>query len=566
MKFILNENKKFLLREKFILNEAIILTEASIVDVAKKWKIALDTNIEESKKALNKLKDWAKISTDLSDKKDSINKIKQVKKTLETSLRMPESDLISLEANESQAIKQEAIECIDIIKSVKSLVDKTIQTKIDNQDTTINSIVNKNSWNIDDIKKLKSLIDFINKLLEDNLDVENITSKEYLVDDLKSACEESIKLVDKIKSLPNIKFDNFGEDELNDYIECVQKIVENASFKKILNMTNGGLVIANIGAYVNKVNSAVNLYNEFLKLNIWEDNENKEDWALRYNKAVNKEAIIEAFIYRTWPKDAEKVIKIIKAFQQECVSYGFTKNNPFISFISEVYLKYNLSVEAYNIIHNQVASKALAAEDLVIGAPSTLGAANLVFCKAFYELDSSNMKVYLKKQNALSKITSVPAQFKSIKEVVYNIFYKNSEIIRGNNLKSFDQTLNDLKTVERLEQKYIGDVTNVSTVDANIEKNTDISIKTIIDKINSVDEAINVVAALAIKFSSSKKIIEQVKNNQKVSEFMYQNTTVSRLQSLIIRVDDKYGLRLINESQAYNLVKSILSSDKFKLN
>lgn len=60
-------------------------------------------------------------------------------------------------------------------------------------------------------------------------------------------------------------------------------------------------------------------------------NSSNEDWAAKYNAAVNKDAVWEEYLNTVWEDDFDKIIKIQEAFRQECISYGFDDTNPFFT-------------------------------------------------------------------------------------------------------------------------------------------------------------------------------------------------------------------------------------------
>ena len=87
------------------------------------------------------------------------------------------------------------------------------------------------------------------------------------------------------------------------------------------------------------------------------------------------------------------MLKLRSTLLPECEAYGFEtvgdRQNPFVSYINNVYLKYkdSFSVEKYNAIHNLVSQGQLSGKDLA--GQGVMGQGNLVFCKELYALDAN---------------------------------------------------------------------------------------------------------------------------------------------------------------------------------
>lgn len=570
MKFILNESKKFLLEERFILNEADSLTEASAASIATKWATFLEKSIATAEQVLSKIKDWADIShKDSATLDKNTTAIKQLTETgedLETSLSMPATELKA----ELASIKNEINAYLQVISNIQKLEeDEEFISVLAARSKKITAIANKSDWNSTEIAQLKDLIKSINDYVQPKFDSTEINVKKDQATNFKKLCEDCLELINRIKKLPKIDFEVASAEDLKAYINCASKIEQQANFDKLLKI-NKGIVIANLKIYTEKVTTVKQLYSEFLNLALLKKTEasNQYDWTARYNQAVDKDAIIEAFIYKMWPTAAKKVIEIKKAIQQECSVYGFSSENKFLSFISEIYLKYNLNVEAYHVIHNQVSNGVLQLEDLVASDNNVLGATNLIFCKNFYNLDTSNMKLYLQKQRALTQIEELPKQFSSTEELVFNILYKTTDLVKGaQNLSSINQELNSLPTVETLEKQYLGVISKTAVADLDEPKTqkNKISNAALISEINTAENAVKVLAALAIKFSSNDQVMSVINTCTKVTEFMNNNTTWNSIRKLVAQVERAYNLTSITASQAQNLAKSILEAEQFGL-
>ena len=86
-----------------------------------------------------------------------------------------------------------------------------------------------------------------------------------------------------------------------------------------------------------------------------------------------------------------------------------------------------------------------------------------------------------------------------------------------------------------------------------------------IKQIDSTENAVKVLATLAIKFSSNDKIVQAVQSCKEAKQLMDTATTLEKIQKLVASVERLYQLTHINATQALNLIKSILESDKFDL-
>ena len=292
------------------------------------------------------------------------------------------------------------------------------------------------------------------------------------------------------------------------------------------------------------------------------------DWKTKFASAVNKETVIEEFIYTTWPEyaQAQEVIKIKAAFLHECEQYGFLTTgerlNPFITFISTVYLKneYKVKPEIYNVIHNLVASGSLTGKDLA--SKGEMGHGNLVFCKALYSLEPGAIKLYIKKQHNLLKAAKKPDTFESNAEMAFNILYKVSTIVHGKDSRnSTEMQLRTIAEIEQLEEKWIGEISDTTEEPKNkVATNAEL-----IKQINTTEDAINVLVTMAIKFSTNDEITKAVNSCTEAKQRMNKTYTIAVTQALIAKVERLYKLTAINASQALKLVKSILESDKFNL-
>jgi uncharacterized protein YjdB len=291
------------------------------------------------------------------------------------------------------------------------------------------------------------------------------------------------------------------------------------------------------------------------------------DWKTKFASAVNKENVIEEFIYTTWSYDqAKKVIQIKTALSHECEQYGFLtageNANPFIQFISGVYLQstYNVRPEIYNVIHNLVAERVLTGKDLT--STGSMGHGNLIFCKALYMLDPGAVKLYILKQYSLLNATKKPDTFESNAEMAFNILYKVPAIVKGKEAKkSTDMPLRTMAEIEQLEEKWTGEISDTTEKPkAKVATNAEL-----IKQIDTTGDALNVLVAMAVKFSTSEEITKAVNSCVEAKQRMSKASTIAETQALVAKVERLYKLTAINASQALKLVQSILESDKFKL-
>jgi hypothetical protein len=81
----------------------------------------------------------------------------------------------------------------------------------------------------------------------------------------------------------------------------------------------------------------------------------------------------------------------------------------------------------------------------------------------------------------------------------------------------------------------------------------------------TTDDAIDVLVALAVKFSSNDEIIKAVKSCAEVVSRMAKATTLEDTQKLVAKVERLYKIPNITKTQALALIKSILESDQFSL-
>ena len=568
MKFILNENKKFLLEERFILQEA------SMGDVAKQWTDRLESTFPKTEKVLQL---YIKYSGTDSTSKEGIQKRKELKtaiekatEELENTLSLPYSDLATGKA--TAAIKKELVDYGSELIKVEETIGKTDSNKdilqlLDNRISELQTIRNLENPFAGGDKNFKALMQIF-KWVNDNIiplfatdaaDKDEAKFKEF-----QELCTECLNLIKDLRvDLPD-DFSEFSNDSLKSYYNLIQATLD-ASNLNVTDMTTKLHNITTLDSYLNAVQTLKDALTK-LTQSVILNPDTTQDWKTKYANAQNKEAVIEEFIYTTWKNDYEAVLKIKKTLLQECDAYGFTdseKGNPFISYISNIYLKYKIEPELYNIVHNMVANQRLTGADLL--GKGSMGQGNLVFCKALYTAGSGAAKLYLKKQYNLLHATKLPEEFETAAEMAFNALYKLSTVVKGEQTKnSINLELRPMTEVEQLETQWVGQVSDTAADDEKPKKTTATNAE-LLNQMADTNAAVKVLAALAIKFSSNDQIVAAVQSCKEAKELMNGATTWEKVQKLVAQEERLYKIANITATQALNLIKSILDSDKFSL-
>lgn len=589
MKFILQEDK-FILAEniKFLLEERFILTEATALELAQKWTTQLVKTFDNVEASLKKYIEYADISKAKSKTQrrntELAAKVKEATDDFEILLRQPASEI---NANITD-IKEILKKCTTALEEIEPTVEATSENqtallslkKIIN---SLNSLYNLTSWSDTHIKKLKQLVEQFTTLVKTILDTSAIKAESTEIQKFKENCEKALELLNSLKNKLPTDFTSFEEADLVEYQENVKQALDVTNLKSATTL-NKGLVIASFTRYQQQVEAIISKYTQLLESTIFTlqtDEEEKKaragemsvtsdqkDWKSKLAGAVNKDNVIKEFIYTTWKTKADAVLKIKEPLLAECESYGFgiegDTKNPFIQFISDVYLKYinSFTPEKYNIIHNLVANGRLTGKDL--SGDGDMGKGNLVFCKALYELDAKVIKLYLTKQYNLLRAAKKPDTFNYNSEMAFNILYNLTEVMTGEQTKdSTDKPLRAMTDIEQLEAKWTGQISD--TAESETGKKKIANNAELIRQINTTENAIKVLAAIAIKFSSNDKIVAATQSCKEAKELMSKTTTLEDIQKLVASVERLYKIESINATQALSLIKSILESDQFTL-
>jgi hypothetical protein len=586
MKFILQEDK-FILNEKFLLNERFILTEATAAEIAQKWHVQLTKTFGNTGAVLNKYIEYAGLPENKNKDKTRLDewskKFKEATEELEVALRQPLAEI----NGDLATTKTHLNSCLEVLKAISKSIEEadTKSPKPENKNTLNNlkKIVDPltmraaaMAWTASDVTKLKQILEGATELTANLLDNSVLEADLNSIQKFKEDCTKCLELLTEIKTKLPAEFDftKLPDKELVTFQKTAKQLLDSALLKDAAAI-NKGLVVANFKTYWEQVKVLKNGYTTLTELpglsHLAAEKERTKDgvdWKTKLASAVDKETVIEEFIYTTWPDlaKAQEVIKIKAALLQECEHYGFLttgeKLNPFITFISTVYLKndYGVKPELYNIIHNLVASNVLAGKDLA--GKGEMGYGNLVFCKALYKLNAGAIKLYIRKQHNLLTAAKRPDTFESNAEMAFNILYKVATIVQGKDAKNATgMQLRSIDEIEQLEAKWIGEVSDT----AEEPKNKVATNAELIKQIDTTEDAINVLVAMAIKFSTSDEITKAVKGCTEAKQRMSKSYTIAETQALVAKVERLYKLTAINASQALKLVKSILESDKFNL-
>lgn len=112
-----------------------------------------------------------------------------------------------------------------------------------------------------------------------------------------------------------------------------------------------------------------------------------QDWGARYDEAVDKAEVWQAYLKAVWKDHAEDINKLGEPFRQECEKLGFNgASNPFIAFLEEYLVKkqYPIDRAHYFAIHNAVVNGDLKRTDLVNPKEPVTKANNIIFWEDFY--------------------------------------------------------------------------------------------------------------------------------------------------------------------------------------
>lgn len=584
MKFILNEDK-FILTETphFLLDERFILIEATAAEITQKWSIQLVKTFDNTEAVLKKYLEYANISAGKAATKSRLDgwaqKFKDAAEEFEVALRQPLADL----NGDIATAKTQLTSCVEVLKEVTTTVDETPENK-----ATLSSLKklielfdkfnSTSSWTAANVTKLKQALEKATELGKTFFDASGLDADLSKVQDFKTDCSKCLELLTELKTKLPVDFDftKVSTDDLTIFQRTAKQLIDSVQLKDAAAL-NKGLIIANFKVYWEQVKLLKSGYTTLVELPSLNPVDTKietdstapggKDWKAKLAKAAKKDTVIQEFIYTTWPEEASHVLRIKDTILSEVEAYGFevegSTQNPFISFISNIYLKYKglVTVEKYNTIHNLVANNLLTGEDLL--GNGDMGFGNIVFCKALYSLDPSVIKLYVKKQHNLLKAATKDSRFKTNAEMAFNALYNLTEIATGEATKTSEAlSIRPMNEVEQLESKWTGQVSDTAEKPA---KNKIANNAELIKQIDTSENAIKVLAALAVKFSSNDKITAAAQSCKEARELMSKTTTLEDIRKLVASVERLYKIESITTSQALSLIKSILEADQFTL-
>lgn len=582
MKFILNENHKFILSESplFNLEERFILDESTLLEagatvahlktalkdlemllprIIKAVESGIDIQVPDSLNVRGgNAQAEQQISKNCEDIQDLLNGRKNFKELLNkmsarTRERRPEKEYS----------KEELIEIEPLCNRIEEDMNSTISRfsniarskgDVAAQFSALNDILPRLFANI---KKLYGLIDDS----EDQEDSKDTKTYKYKL----TRNVISLKVGDTYDLMSLIKVTPEPNKEIKATFKVINSSIATIDKKNSLTAVAEGQTMIHVTIDGHELKCAC-------KVSAADPNKDIStsegiDWKTKLASAVNKETVIEEFIYTVWPKEAKKVLAIKEALLPECENYGFLKSgsnrNPFIVFITDTYLNpsYGIRPLTYNIIHNLVARGTLKGEDLAGAGVMSKG--NLIFCKALYKLDDGAIKMYIKKQHSILQAAKRPELFKSNAEMAFNMLYNLSQIQEGRATKdATNMQLRPMNQVEQLEAKWtetVSDTAEDEKTKTKVATNAEL-----LKQIENTAAAAKLLVTLAIKFSSNEQITTAVSSCKEANELMNGASTPVEIQKLVASVERLYKIEKITEKQALSFIKSILESDKFE--
>lgn len=515
LKFILNENNKFILDERFILTEAEILTEASITDLAKNWTNEFKATLENSSATLDKFLEFAAVSDKKATSKATMDKlltgVKSAGEELENSLEMPLKSILA----DLSAIKSEVSNYVKALNDALSSLDDDTQKLLPRRLGTLEALTEGELvWGPNDQKTVQEVITWVNDHVIPQLDLVDITAEEKNVKRFKDICTECKELIrDLTKHLP-ATFDTVKADDLKDYITLLKRHIDSKAVVLPAPTTiNKGIVRANlVKIYLPKVEELKDAYylikNSPVLVGV-EKSSQKADWETLYTKckttqdfknfwdgdAAATDPVLKAGYWKgEWGTKFDFISTIKNPLSQEIKAFGWNSiDNPFIKYLKNDRVM-GLTKNTYNAIHNAFIAKIIDKEDLMSGGK--LGKLNLLFNPNFQKIGET-AEEYLDSQNWI--VENATTKWGGKLQTVF----KNIMAARGNL-----ENLLDEKTAEDIAQGFmLRPISEVKAVLKSAGKTT--------TKINSGESAAipateEEVAALIKKFAdpaAAKKVL-----------------------------------------------------------
>lgn len=607
MKLILNEPNKINLNSKFILYEGIsrkILTEATTAEMFNSYKeIFSENGIEELIQFLTNIE--LNVNKNIEQKnlsaayKEYTEAAEDLENTVEGIIDINNNDVkksILNYANATYKIAQAVTTRQDKgIAGIGNISDWLVVTKpVDKIKDIAKKLNNNEILSEKDFTDFKKTVEGLTKTFENHFKKHLKFSPEAA--QIVAICKNLTTQKDTFKEV-YLKEDQFKTLESKNmelstnYFEVIKKLGksiymlktemtkqgDNSLINKLSKRDNE--VEKNVLQLVETLQNSLTTVKELLQTVIKTlkgeqsetTNTNKPvDWTTRYRSAKgkdNQQKVWEIYLNTVWGKEWgaqsqevwEKIKKIEQEFQAECEALGFSsQNNPFINYIKEVYLKYNLSVNTYNIIHNLWAKNKLTIAELK--GRTELKAYSILFCKDLYTKTPDQITFYIQKEQLLR--AAAKKAKKNVLETTYNLLYNLSNRVTAAELSggsSQDLKLKDIEDLERLEEQEFG---NISTVTADDDQSaSETQNNSVIEKIATTEEAVKILSTLVLKFPDNSKVAAGVKIAE-VSNLI--DKSGKDLLTLISEVNKTYNLTSVTEATAEVLATTIINSNKFK--
>lgn len=555
---------KFILQEKFILLEALDRTEilknlssakTNIASYFKKLTDTVRTNIETAKVDADEA---YKLFTNFIPAVTAITKVEHIRNKLKTTL---DNKVITKFVENAYADAQ-----------LKAAFD-TLR-ELGDDSTPIEDAAYKNDV-ITAAKAVKALLETSKRTIVKTLsDTSELESFKTIVENTLSTLAKIEKVVETLDPLP-------------DTLEAFA-----AQLVQLIKYTAEEIVVKNEPqAAIEKFTEFHDLAKELLAsiadVEDLEDNSTdtpklETDWDREYRAAVDKDSFWASYVRREWGDHATEINAILKAIKLECTNYGFTEElNPFISYIKNYYLPYDMSPQVYFAIHDAVARQYLKLTDL-LEPKNEYRDQDIIFCQDLTKKSGKDALDYLSLQKdlaaAVSSIDSASSELTGFKRIVGEDALQKK----------------DLKTIHHAVMYDIGDLNNPDTpkltaVTPGITKSqklrphqeiqlwikrlsgkitagtkekkaiTDVQIKSFVEAIKSKADAVTAVIALALFYTDTATAILN-----RYTETASASTTLST--GAVLKVQNTLKrLGVVDNKKAVKIIEAIAKAHDFTL-
>lgn len=534
MKFILNENKKFILAQqiKFMLNEStgrrLILTEDeddAIVRNTLKTNIAdclaLFPAIEAKLNDLinNKLKLDAKEELIINDIKEITSASEEIKTAFKEAT--PDGTKVGAGLNKYTAAINKLI--TDAEAQGITVTNKTDLTNAINDIKALVVGSTVDASNIESAKSKFANMDSPLRILKDLIKATLEKSEAYasLLETCKTLQATITNDKDNFKADAGINPDTLDINVLSSYDQAI-KVIKQALTDLNTFSTSGTIDTEKLAEILDRLTEGFeDLENSLSTSGEFADSQ-AADWGTLYSKCSSEEdfekfwngdpkvtdpAIKAGYWEAEWGAKAKAVKEFPNAFISDLKELGWDKiTNALVAFLKTPNIFNRLGEEitgdVYVHIHNAVARGWLNKQDLL--GKGIFKESNLIFNYKLYTGDTLQIEPYLQQQDRLRKEApskAIGPTFKTIPETVLS----NIMLVKGNMsdlTKDITATGEDdirpLAVVRQIMKKLFGD-------EEEAEKTmTSADIQKIIDKIKTPDEAKRAIAylvdALMIKY------------------------------------------------------------------